>query len=97
MTWQPDLDINSMYAYPQDLDGILKILSRPKFVKGATEITSHGEAWHDVMCFVPDLAAWIRGQPDALWAETTYSSSRQYRAHFTIHESLLTYVQLRWA
>ena len=94
MIGHTDLDINSMYAHSVNLTPVLAGI---KFIKGATVVNSHGESWHDVMCIAPDLADWIRSQPEELWAAVNYVNTPEHMSHFTIHESLFTYLQLRWS
>lgn len=88
-----DLDINSMYAYqvntdPLKMNAFILIDSSPDY---------NGVMWYEIEVQVTSLQRWIESQPEDLWCDGTYAWGRKTSGiPYLVHESLYTYITLRW-
>jgi hypothetical protein len=87
-----DLDINSMYAY-QVNTSTLK-LSAFTLVNSSPD--SSGVMWYEIAVQVTSLQRWIESQPEDLWCEGAYKWSKFPKLIYLVHESLYTFITLRW-
>lgn len=89
-----DLDINSMYAHQMNPD-LIKV--KPfKILESSPD--SSGTMWYEISVHVTSLQRWIESQSDELWCDATYSwGSKNKGIPYLIHESLFTYITLRWS
>lgn len=60
---------------------------------------SSGAQWHEIGVRVTSLANWIQSQPEDLWCEASpdWATSKIHHMNFLVHESLYTYILLRWS
>jgi hypothetical protein len=87
-----DLDINSMYAY-QANTAILK-LSAFTLIESSPD--SSGVMWYEINVQVTSLQRWIESQPEDMWCEGTWTWGQNAKLPYLVHESLYTYITLRW-
>jgi hypothetical protein len=87
-----DLDINSMYAYQVNT----ATLKMSAFTLIDSSPDSSGVMWYEIAVQVTSLQRWIESQPEDLWCESIYTWGKQTSLPYLVHESLYTYITLRW-
>lgn len=85
-----NLDVNSMYPHQVNADS-----PRP-FQLIDSSPDSNGVMWYEIGVYVTSLQRWIEKQPEDMWCEGTPSWGQMNRMPYLVHESLYTYITLRW-
>ena len=86
-----NLDVNSMYP-----TSIKETVGVKAFEYVESSPDSSGVMWHEINVCVASLQRWIESQPDDMWCEGTYSWGMDMKLPYLVHESLYTYITLRW-
>jgi hypothetical protein len=86
-----DSDVNSMYPHVVNTAGLTP------FVYVESSPDSSGVMWYEINVFVTSLQRWIEKQPDDMWCEGTPSWGQMNCMPYLVHESLYTYITLRWS
>lgn len=88
-----NLDINSMYPHT-----VAVTIETPKFLLIESSPDSTGVMWHEIAVNVASLQRWIESQHTDLWCDGTYTwGSKNTGIPYLVHESLYTYISLRWS
>lgn len=87
-----NVDVNSMYPHTINVDITIKPFS---IVDSSPD--SSGVMWYEINVYVASLQRWIETQPEDLWCEGTYVWGKRNQLPYLVHESLYTYITLRWS
>jgi hypothetical protein len=87
-----DLDISSMYPHQISPD----LVKMKPFILIDSSSDSNGVMWYEIGVKVNSLQQWIESQPEDMWCEGTYTWGKQTTLPYLVHESLYTFITLRW-
>ena len=87
-----NLDVNSMYPYQINPD----LLKEKSFSFIDSSLDSSGVMWYEIGVRVSSLQRWIESQQDDMWCEGTPSWGKMDIMPYLVHESLYTYITLKW-
>jgi hypothetical protein len=86
-----NLDVNSMYPHQVNVDGLKPF----RLIESSPD--SNGVMWYELDVHVASLQRWIESQPEDMWCEGTYSWGAKQNLPYLVHESLYTFITLRWS
>lgn len=86
-----DTDINSMY--PSTFKEII-VLKPFEYIGSSPD--SSGVMWYEINVRVTSLQRWIESQPEDMWCEGTWTWGQNSKLPYLVHESLYTYITLKW-
>jgi hypothetical protein len=86
------LDINSMYPHQINVNLTVK-----PYTLLCSSPDSFGTLWYEIEVGVKSLQRWIEDQSEDMWCDGTYTWGRKTSGiPYLVHESLYTYITLKW-
>lgn len=71
-------------------------MNQPNYILNSQSPDSNGVMWYEIEVGVTSLQNFIESQPDELWAESTQMWGKFAGIPYIVHESLYTFITLRW-